>query len=149
MLRSCGEDRSKLIISLYCPPMDPLRDLKLSILMHVYRTYKNNFTYCIFENELPEEVFPHCNPNYPCFTLFNFFHQHQAGAYKSLFKSKVNSYERFFLNLDSPNAADKAEVIQNLNKFFMRKVQKCYLNTNEENIQELTGVMQKPFFEKF
>ena len=124
-----------MILSVYCPPNDELRDKKLDIFMSIYKKYGDQFVYCIFESDLSEDLFPHCKHSYPCFTLFNYFKQEKDfGAFNDYYKSLVYPYEKYFLNPKSPYIPNKEEVEENLGKFLNKKLRKDYLNNFEGNI---------------
>lgn len=47
-----GGDKEKMIVSLYCPPLDKERDEKLKAFMDIYNKYQDKFVYCILESDM-------------------------------------------------------------------------------------------------
>jgi len=150
IMRKCSDDKSKLILSLYCPNNDEFRDKKLAIFMDIYKKYSDKFVFCIFESEIPEDLFPHCKSTYPSFVAFNFLKQQKDyGAFNKYYKNLVYSYEKFFLNPESAHDPNPEEIMNNIEKVLAGKAKIDYLSALEGNVQELRGVMQEEFLKKF
>jgi len=142
LIRKCSQDKSKYVLSLYCPSTDPDRERKLEVFMEMYRRYKDKFIFCIIESEMLLELFPHTKSTLPCFVLFNFMNQiKDYPLFQNYYQSLVFPYEKYFLNSRSPNIPDMEEVLTSTEIILEGAGRVDYLNMEGENVQELKGIM--------
>jgi len=136
------ERYGKYVLSLFCPSTDPQRAQKLKVFMDLYRRYKDMFVFCIIESEISQDFFPHSTGAYPCLTLFNFLNQKKYyESFRDIHKILVFPYEKYFLNQKSPIKPDSEEVEESIDMILQGRPQVNYLNTLNENVQELKGIM--------
>jgi len=137
----------KYILSLYCSSTDTFKDKKLAIFMELYKKYRKLFIFCIVESNIVQDFFPHGKDIYPCFTLFNFLNQKKDyGVFNHYYKTLVYPYEKYFLNPKSLDEPNREEVLDSVELFLGKKLKTNYINTLEENIQELKGNMSLDAF---
>ena len=147
--RKSGQDRSKYTLSLFCENTDPNRDAKLSVFMNLYKRYKNEVNFCIFESDALQEMLPHSKPTQPSLILFNFFNRiEKFDRFKHYSTSLSYPFEKFFLTSPFSSKLDFKEISESLEIILDREGRLDQLNMYNENIQELTAAMIQEELEK-
>lgn len=140
LLRKCIEDKSKYVLSLYCPSTDPNRDAKLAAFMDLYRRYKDRVIFCIIESDVLQDLFTHSRANLPSFVMFNFLNtKKDFGTIGQYYKSVIYPYEKYILNPGSihPNEQD---IMDSIDVILSGEGRMDSLNLLSENVQEIKGV---------
>ena len=147
--RKSGQDRSKYTLSLFCSNTDPDRENKLSVFMNLYKRYKNEVNFCIFESDALQEMLPHSKPTQPSLILFNFFNRIEKFDSFKHYTSSINfPFEKFFLSSPFNAKLDFKEICESLEIVLDREGRLNQLNMYNENIQELTAAMIRDEVEK-
>ena len=148
LLRKCIDDKSKYVLSLYCPSTDPNRDAKLAVFMDLYRRYKDRIIFCIIESDVLQDLFTHSKATLPSFVLFNFLNQKKDfGALGQYYKSVIYPYEKYILNPGSIHPNEQ-EIMDSIDIILSGEGRTDSLNLISENVQEIKGVSVEDVMER-